>query len=91
MAAITRKPQAVPADNPEREAAIQAVINKGLGAVEEPTAADEEPQRQVVIFVPASLLQEVDALVKSVRPRTSRRSWLVEAIREKVERDRDIV
>jgi hypothetical protein len=32
---------------------------------------------------------EVDALVKTVRPRTSRRSWLVEAIREKVERDRD--
>jgi hypothetical protein len=90
MAAITRKPQAVPGDNPEREAAIQAVINKGLGVVEEPVAADEEPQRQVVIFVPASLLQEVDALVKSVRPRTSRRSWLVEAIREKVERDRDI-
>jgi hypothetical protein len=89
MAAITRKPQATKNEHQDREAAIQAVINKGLGVVEEPAAADEE-QRQVVIFVPESLLQEIDALVKTVRPRTSRRSWLVEAIREKVERDRDI-
>jgi hypothetical protein len=44
----------------------------------------------VVVFVPESLLEEVDALVKTVRPRTSRRAWLVEAIREKVERDLDI-
>jgi len=43
-----------------------------------------------VVFIPETLLEEVDALVKAVRPRTSRRSWLVEAIREKVERDRDI-
>jgi len=42
-----------------------------------------------VVFVPASLLDDVDTLVKAVRPRTSRRAWLVEAIREKVERDRD--
>ena len=90
MAAITRKPQAPTTDHADREAAIQAVINKGLTTVTEPAAADEEKQRQVVIFVPASLLEEVDNLVKTVRPRTSRRSWLVEAIREKVERDRDI-
>jgi len=90
MAAITRKPQAQPTEEQEREAAIQAVINKGLAPSAEQTADDEEKQRQVVVFVPESLLEEVDALVKTVRPRTSRRSWLVEAIREKVERDRDI-
>jgi hypothetical protein len=90
MAAITRKPQAPATEEQEREAAIQAVINKGLAPSAEQTADDEEKQRQVVVFVPESLLEEVDALVKTVRPRTSRRSWLVEAIREKVERDKDI-
>jgi hypothetical protein len=90
MAAITRKPQAPPTDQEERDAAIQAVVNKGLTTIQESPSEDEEKQRQVVIFVPEWLLDEVDTLVKSVRPRTSRRSWLVEAIREKVERDRDI-
>jgi len=88
MAAITRKPQAPPTEEKEREAAIQAVINRGLAPSAEQTTDDEEKQRQVVVFVPESLLEEVDALVKTVRPRTSRRAWLVEAIREKVERDR---
>jgi len=90
MAAITRKPQTPPSEEQEREAAIQAVINKGLAPSVEQTADEEEKQRQVVVFVPESLLSEVDALVKTVRPRTSRRAWLVEAIREKVERDRNI-
>lgn len=88
MAAITRKPQAPPTEEQEREAAIQAVINRGLAPSAEQTTDDEEKQRQVVVVVPESLLEEVDALVKTVRPRTSRRAWLVEAIREKVERDR---
>jgi hypothetical protein len=89
MAAITRKPHAPSTAEHEREAAIQAVIQKGLAShdARQPPAAD--PMRQVVVFVPASLLDDVDALVKAVRPRTSRRAWLVEAIREKVERDRD--
>ena len=88
MAAITRKPHAPRTAEQEREAAIQAVINRGLAPSADQTVHDEEKVRQVVVFVPESLLSEVDALVKTVRPRTSRRSWLVEAIREKVERDR---
>ena len=90
MAAITRKPQTPPPEEQEREAAIQAVINRGLAPAADRTADDEEKVRQVVVFIPESLLSEVDALVKTVRPRTSRRAWLVEAIREKVERDRNI-
>ncbi len=90
MAAITRKPHAPRTAEQEHEAAIQAVINRGLAPAADRTADDEETVRQVVVFLPESLLAEVDALVKTVRPRTSRRSWLVEAIREKVERDRDL-
>jgi hypothetical protein len=88
MAAITRKPHAPSTAEHEREAAIQAVIQKGL-ARHEARQPPADPMRQVVVFVPASLLDDVDTLVKAVRPRTSRRAWLVEAIREKVERDRD--
>ena len=89
MAAITRKPQAPRTAEQAREAAIQAVINRGLAPAADRTAEEEAKVRQVVVFVPESLFSEVDALVKTVRPRTSRRSWLVEAIREKVERDRE--
>ena len=83
MASVTRKPQAPTPEAQEREAAIQAVINKGLAPAAAPSEGGEDKQRQVVVFVPESLLKEVDALVKTVRPRTSRRAWLAEAIREK--------
>ena len=89
MATVTRKPQARPAEEQAREAAIAAVIQKGMGRpAAPPDTAD--PVRQVVLFLPASLLADVDALVHAVRPRTSRRAWLLEAICEKVERERDI-
>ena len=87
MASVNRKPQAPTPEAHEREAAIQAVINKGLAPAAAPSEGGEDKQRQVVVIVPESLLEAVDALVKTVRPRTSRRAWLVEAIREKVERD----
>ena len=87
MASVNRKPQAPTSEAQDREAAIQAVINKGLAPAADPSVDGEDKQRQVVVIVPESLLKEVDALVKTVRPRTSRRAWLVEAIREKVERD----
>ena len=90
MASVNRKPQVPTSEAQEREAAIQAVINKGLAPASDPSEGSEDKQRQVVVIVPESLLEAVDALVKTVRPRTSRRAWLVEAIREKVERDREI-
>ena len=89
MATVTRKPQARPSEEQAREAAIEAVIQKGMVRPEaSPDSADTV--RQVVLFLPASLLADVDALVHAVRPRTSRRAWLMEAIREKMERERGI-
>ena len=89
MATVTRKPQPPHSDEQTREAAIGAVIGKGLTRPEDPPPEAEDTLRQVVLFLPATLLADVDALVQAVRPRTSRRAWLVEAIREKVERDID--
>jgi len=80
---LTPKPKAE--HDQEREAAIEAVINKGLASPADQSAADQD--RQVVLFLPSWLLAEVDRLVKGVRPKTSRRAWLVEAIREKVEQE----
>lgn len=90
MATITRKPQPEPTEEAQREAAIEAVISKGLTRPGEHPQEAEDKERQVVLFIPESLLSDIDALVRQVRPRTSRRAWLLEAIREKVERDRDI-
>jgi hypothetical protein len=81
---LTPKPKAE--HEQEREAAIEAVINKGLASPADKSAAADQ-DRQVVLFLPRSLLAEVDRLVKGVRPKTSRRAWLVEAIREKVEQE----
>jgi hypothetical protein len=89
MATVTRKPLARSAEEQAREAAIEAVIQKGMGRPEAPPEP-ADPVRQVVLFLPASLLAAVDTLVHEVRPRTSRRAWLLEAIREKVERERDV-
>jgi hypothetical protein len=82
---LAPKPKAMQEN--ERESAIEAVINKGLAS---PTAEkdDEEKERQVVLFLPGTLLADVDRLVKTVRPKTSRRAWLVEAIREKVAQEK---
>jgi hypothetical protein len=91
MATVTRKPHPSHADAQAREAAIAAVIQKGMAHPEDHPPTAEDPLRQVVLFLPEALLADVDALVQQVRPRTSRRAWLVEAIREKVEREKDIV
>ena len=88
MATVTRKPHASPSDDQAGEAAIASVIQKGMGRPEAPPDPTD-PVRQVVLFLPASLLADVDALVRAVRPRTSRRAWLLEAIRAKVEQERD--
>ena len=90
MATVTRKPQAPRSDKESQEAAIEAVINKGMTRPEDQSPEAEDTVRQVVLFLPESLLSDIDVLVQKVRPRTSRRAWLVEAIREKVERDQDI-
>ncbi len=87
MATVTRKPQPQQSDEQTREAAIEAVIGKGLTRPGDHPPEAEDPLRQVVLFLPETLLTDVDTLVQAVRPRTSRRAWLVEAIREKVERD----
>ena len=89
MATVTRKPQAPRSDEEAQETAIEAVINKGMTRPEDSPEAEDVVQ-QVVLFLPETLLSDVDTLVQEVRPRTSRRAWLVEAIREKVERDQDI-
>jgi len=89
MATVTRKPHPAPTDAQAHEAAIAAVIQKGMARPEDHPPQAEDPVRQVVLFLPASLLADVDAFVQQVRPRTSRRAWLLEAIREKVERERD--
>ena len=90
MATVTRRPQAPQSDEEAQEAVIEAVINKGMTRPEDQSSEAEDTVRQVVLFLPETLLSDVDTLVRKVRPRTSRRAWLVEAIREKVERDQDI-
>ena len=89
MSTITRKPKAGQGANPSaQEEKIKAVIFKGMASPAEttPVAESEQIEQQVKLRLPVSLLQKIDASVKSQRIKTSRHRWLMEAIIEKLER-----
>ena len=88
MSTITRKPRAEQGAKPStQEDKINAVIFKGMASPAETTPAEsEDTEQQVKLRLPLSLLQKIDASVKSQRIKTSRHRWLMEAIIEKLER-----
>ena len=89
MSTITRKPKPGQGAKPStQEDKINAVIFKGMASPVETTPANEseETEQQVKLRLPLSLLQKIDASVKSQRIKTSRHRWLMEAIIEKLER-----
>jgi|SoiMethySBSTD1v2_1073268.scaffolds.fasta_scaffold2434349_2 hypothetical protein len=88
MSTITRKPKPGQGAKPStQEDKIKAVIFKGMASPAETTSAgSEETEQQVKLRLPLSLLQKIDAAVKSQRIKTSRHRWLMEAIIEKLGR-----
>ncbi|MDB9315607.1 hypothetical protein PN462_21015 [Spirulina sp. CS-785/01] len=59
----------------------------------EPTETEnrstENSTTNVSLRIPTDLLQSIDALVAARRPSPSRHQWLLEALWEKVEREKD--
>ncbi len=83
--AITRRPK--PASEPAVD--VEALINKG-GSVARPSndEANARKQAQVKLRLPADLLVQVDEALKGRRITIPRHTWLIEAIVEKLERER---
>ena len=79
MSTITRRSKpGQGAKSPTREDKINAVIYKGMASPAETTSAEsEETEQQVKLRLPLSLLQKIDASVKSQRIKTSRHRWLI--------------
>lgn len=82
--AVTSKPKPKPSLN---DAAVEKLIVKG-GTVPNDHITDGEKSVSVLIRLPASMLSNVDALVKNRKPiRITRQTWLLEAIHEKILRE----
>ena len=89
MSTITKKPKLGQGMNSSsQQEKINAVIFKGMASPAETIPADESEQteQQVKLRLPLSVLQKIDASVKSQPIKTSRHRWLMEAIIEKLEK-----
>lgn len=78
--AVTRKPQ------PANPATVRSLIRKGGSSGAGNGAAED--RKQVVVFIPEKTLEGIDELIDDIKPRISRREWLLAAAEEKLQRDR---
>ena len=81
--AITRKPKAASPNVSEVD--VEALINKGG------STAQQVPQRgsktaPIVLRLPAEMLEQIDAAVRSRPVKTPRHTWILEAVYEKLAR-----
>ena len=83
--AITRKPSAAAA-----KPNIDELINRGGSSPQtEQGAGTSEPESiAVIVRIPAKMLADIDRSVKARKIRTPRHTWLLEAILEKLGRER---
>lgn len=83
--AITRKPKKEAEDTPakaRKSVNIDALINKGGSAVQ---SVDKDEEQPVILRIPKSILKRVDGAVSARRVKTSRNTWIIEAILDKLE------
>jgi hypothetical protein len=84
--AISRKPSRSPARS-TAEAEIEALINRGVS----PTGAEEAAKPTTVpllLRVPQAMLDQIEAVLKARPVRLPRHTWILEAIHEKLMRER---
>lgn len=84
--AISRKPQPGASENPGVD--IDALIQKGGSVAGEGAASGRQKLTPVMLRLPPSMLAKVDALVQARVVPTARTTWIMEAIAEKLEREK---
>jgi hypothetical protein len=89
--AISRKPTR--AVSPVGGVDVEALINKGGSAPPRDREASDAPNSgataPIVLRLPATLLAQVDSIIKARPVRIPRHTWLVEAVYEKIQREND--
>ena len=85
--AVTRKPrtpiEAKPAKT-KKAVDVAALINKGGSAVQSTEKNEEKP---VIQRIPENILKRVDEAVSARRVKTSRNTWINEAILDLLEKE----
>jgi len=82
---IARKPKSKPKVS---EKTITEIIEKG-GSVPAEKTVKSKSEQTVNLRLPEDLLDEIDNLVGARRVKTSRHTWLMEAVVEKIDRETD--
>lgn len=83
--AVSRKPKEEPTQNVS-DKALEEYLHKGGSTAKTRTAPAKDIRFSLTI--PAAICEELDALRDSRRLKTSRHKWVLEAIVEKLERER---
>jgi hypothetical protein len=90
---ITRKPK--PSNGHSKSVDVETLIGRGgspagsrAGRPLAPLNSDRGPEMHVVVSIPQSILFEIDALVRGRPVKTSRRRWMLEALHEKMMREK---
>lgn len=83
--AVSRKPKEETAPQVS-DKALEEYLRKGGSTAKTPTASVKDVRFSLTI--PAAICEELDALRDSRRLKTSRHKWVLEAIVEKLERER---
>ena len=88
--AIARKPKATAETATRSEREIEVLINKGGSVAElhEGKGRGAAKTTNVVLRLPADMLERVDEAVESRALRIPRHTWLLEAVLEKLEREK---
>jgi hypothetical protein len=81
--AIARKPRSHAGKPPVD---IDELISRG-GSPKRAEQSSDEATVSVVLRIPATMLKEIDAIVKAQPIKTPRHRWLLEALHEKLHRD----
>jgi hypothetical protein len=80
--AVVKKPQ----PKEMKQTDIEALINKGGSHAVETAEIGKDPVA-VLLKVPAAMLEQVDHAAKSRPVKIPRRTWILEAIHEKLSRE----
>lgn len=84
--AISRKPK--PAASDSAAVDIEALIHKGGSVAGEGSPQAGHKLMKVMLRLPPQMLEKVDAAVEARPLPTARTTWIMEAIVEKLERER---
>jgi hypothetical protein len=84
--AISRKPKSAAPQGSSVD--INALIHKGGSVTGEGTSSGRQKLVPVMLRLPPSMLEKVDAAVHARVVPTPRTTWIMEAIAEKLERER---